>query len=279
MALEQHPKIIRATQKITDALKRLPPRSRYSAPSVFLCGGYRSLNREALRTRLEGLAGADYGVFYAEVVWDALYDVIGANALRMEENLAALADVVVIIVESPGTFAELGAFSSSPTLRKKLLLVMEDEFEFKQSFLNTGPTRWVADDSYFGGPLWCSFPLDDLALDKISERLDSRRQKSGRPRDSGDTMRQALNRLCDTVYIGGPCTEATLEALLTEPIGAESGDALTLRTLLGVGQALGFIRCVSRSGRPNVYYRPIDAATPADLLYYQDLPNPDNSRI
>jgi len=38
----------------------------------------------------------------------------------MESDLARLADLVIIIVESPGTFAELGAFSLSDELRQKI---------------------------------------------------------------------------------------------------------------------------------------------------------------
>jgi hypothetical protein len=68
-----------------------------------------------------------FGIFYAERVWELMVQKADRDALQMEAELAFLADLVVIIVESPGTFAELGAFSLSGPLRKKLLPIIDVE--------------------------------------------------------------------------------------------------------------------------------------------------------
>ena len=62
----------------------------------------------------------------------------------MEAKLAGLSDIVIIIVESPGTLAELGAFSLSDPLRKKLLPLLDKKYRTGQSFvavLHAGPTK------------------------------------------------------------------------------------------------------------------------------------------
>jgi hypothetical protein len=87
------------------------------APVIFLCGGFKSPAREALRVYL-GKYDADLAVFYAEDAWSKISANPALNALQMEDYLAKLADLVIVLVESPGTFTELGAFSLSELLRK-----------------------------------------------------------------------------------------------------------------------------------------------------------------
>src|SRR5262245_40312779 len=70
-------------------------------PIVFLCGGNGSPRRALLERYLKGQHRAL--VFLADDVWLQLAKTPGLNALGMEAQLAELADIVVIVVESPGT--------------------------------------------------------------------------------------------------------------------------------------------------------------------------------
>jgi hypothetical protein len=76
----------------------------------------------------------------------------------MESDLAALADLVIIIVESAGTFAELGAFSLSDPLRKKVLPIVDAQFRDQPSFISTGPLRWIDAESAFAETIYVSLP-------------------------------------------------------------------------------------------------------------------------
>src|SRR5207253_2868759 len=96
----------------------------------------------------------DTRVFYAEEVWAAISTIETMSALEMEAKLATLSDIVIIIVESIGTAAELGAFSLSPELRKKLLPILDVAFRKSESFIETGPIRWVDKDSDFRPAIW-----------------------------------------------------------------------------------------------------------------------------
>lgn len=116
-------------------------------PSVaFLCGARASRPREILRQFLE--KRDDIINFYAEDVWYQLAQ-RKLSALKVEGELAKISDVVIVIVESPGTFAELGAFSFFQPLRKKLLPILDKKHKEANSFINTGPVRWVDRASLF----------------------------------------------------------------------------------------------------------------------------------
>ena len=61
------------------------------------------------------------------------------DTLTFEELLAELSDDIIIIVESPGTFCELGAFTVKDKYIKKLFVINDREREHDKSFINEGP--------------------------------------------------------------------------------------------------------------------------------------------
>jgi hypothetical protein len=63
------------------------------------------------------------------------------DLLTLENLLAKGVSAVVVLLQSPGTFAELGAFANHPQLKNKLVIVLEPRFERSQSFIMTGPVR------------------------------------------------------------------------------------------------------------------------------------------
>jgi hypothetical protein len=63
-----------------------------------------------------------------------------ADLLEVEEYVADLADLIVLSVESPGSIAELGAFSALERVRPKLLAIVNKRFK-EPSFISDGPVR------------------------------------------------------------------------------------------------------------------------------------------
>src|SRR5690606_21262580 len=119
-----------------------------------------------------GPAKPTHYVFYAEAIWSDPSRPRNDNALEMENQLADLADAVIIIVESPGTFAELGAFSSNPSLRKKMLPILSHEYKnIKDSFIATGPVQWIDKDSLFKPSLYANHSMILQAAPEIDERM------------------------------------------------------------------------------------------------------------
>lgn len=65
------------------------------------------------------------------------------DMLSLENLLASSVDAVVMCVESAGSIAELGAFSNHEKLSNKLIVLMNKEYENKESFINLGPIKYL----------------------------------------------------------------------------------------------------------------------------------------
>lgn len=148
MSWLNHPSLRPVRDAIVVAFKKKRYVFRRLGHVIFLCGGAGSANRDTLRDYLRRHHPKKL-VFYAESIWEQLAGQ-GVNALAMEEQLAVLADIVIIVVESPGTIAELGAFCLSDALRTKLLPLSDIRFKDDKSFINTGPVAWIDSTSAFG---------------------------------------------------------------------------------------------------------------------------------
>lgn len=78
----------------------------------------------------------------SEIIWD--YE-CGMDTMTFEELLAELSDEIIIIVESPGTVCELGAFSCGTDFIKKLTVINNKQYEHNNSFINNGPIKKIFD--------------------------------------------------------------------------------------------------------------------------------------
>jgi len=114
--------------------------------SIFLCGGAGGTEHELRRKLGASLARLKskyrYSIFYPEDMFVEL--VLGhqkQDLLTLENLLARSVSAVTILLHSPGTFTELGAFSNHELLKNKLVVVMDPKYMKSQSFINTGPIR------------------------------------------------------------------------------------------------------------------------------------------
>ncbi|MGP6381354.1 retron St85 family effector protein [Yersinia bercovieri] len=111
--------------------------------TVFLCGG--DVTNEVYgRHKMAVLFSKfkKYEILYPEDLFDDLLAGQGQYSLLSLENMLAEAvDVIVIFPESPGSYAELGAFSNNSELAKKLICIQDNRFKSKKSFINYGPIR------------------------------------------------------------------------------------------------------------------------------------------
>jgi len=147
----------------------------YLPKVIFICGGNeklcpnRSIIEEYFQKHLPKIL-----TFRAEDAWEIISQDKNANALSLEEWLADFSDVVVILVESFGTVAELGAFSLSNTLRRKLLPILDKSHSKDNSFINTGPIRWVDKDSKFSPSIHANFQAILTCIPEVEERINRR---------------------------------------------------------------------------------------------------------
>ena len=133
---------------LNDELKRLfhstRLRPRQDVKLVFLCGSKSPLNGQT-RTNREILIDyyeryhPEWKFMLAEEVFSRLSRADGEkprDLFSLEKSMADVADSVIIILESIGAAAELGAFTLNKKLCRKLLVLNDRSHINEDSFLN-----------------------------------------------------------------------------------------------------------------------------------------------
>jgi len=256
----QHPRYVPLREGLIDHLRRTRYRFRKLDPVVFLCGGKGSKSRDALRDYLNKYSPA-LDVFYAEPVWDNIAQLGQRDALQMEADLAALADLIVIIVESVGTFTELGAFSLSPALRQKLLAVVDEQFEGNQSFISNGPLRWIDKESKFSPTIYAPLKSILSAVDRIEERIGRiPKPESVRIEDLSTSPKHLLFFIVDLVSVIYSATIDIIAYYLNGIAPSILSSEINIPTLVGLAVAMNLLRKIT-STNGEVYYAPADPTT------------------
>lgn len=89
----------------------------------------------------------EYEIFRPEEIDTWHSDGVFKNLVDFENDLASICSLVVVILESAGSLAELGAFSQNETLRDKIVAIRSTEFSEDISFINLGLLRFIANSS------------------------------------------------------------------------------------------------------------------------------------
>ena len=205
---------------------------------IFLCGG-----KIAPRTR-PCLSARDYfwrhlrekepalarRVQLAEKVnaWFRKKNERYSDLLELEEDLAHLADIIILFVESPGSIAELGAFAASGALKHKTLAVINDSLASPNSFIADGPVRRLRTHNekhvhYFK---WDSDQLDDADTEhefadiatELSAILKTRDdERTGEVRfDPDHDPGHVLRLIADLIRIPGVASRSDVAECLKE---------------------------------------------------------------
>lgn len=252
-----HPAYIRARDRLVLRLRAHVDTFKHLPPIVFLCGAHRSERRDRLAEYLKR-HNSHIRFFYAEHVWEQIAHLKRLNALQMEEQLARLADLVIIIVESPGTFAELGAFAANRELRGKLLPVLDKKYKNEASFINTGPIRWIDKESRYKPVIFGDFQAFLRNLEQIAIRL-TRIPTTGRPGKSTEDLslgakpKNLLYLLCDILAVVGPATSEECADIISRVLDDEP--TLDVPTLLGLAHTLGLVEATGGAEDGPLYHR------------------------
>lgn len=225
----------------------------YSLPKIlFICGGEEKScsNRGTLENYIKR-HHKEYLTFRAELAWEVISNSKNSknvNALALEEWLADFSDIVIILVESYGTVAELGAFSLSNGLRKKLLPILDKRFERDLSFINTGPVMWVNNDSKFNPAIYTDFSTILTCIPEINERLARKSRSTFSEENSYGNYRYSpkvlLFFLLYVIASLGPIPSKEIVTLTAEIIGFKEKNRVkdTISFMLSLGIALGLFK-------------------------------------
>lgn len=116
--------------------------------SLFLCGADINLKNK-LRYKIAQEFSDFWNAFRFEIIYpedifdELLYSSKRKDLLSLENLLAKSVDVVLIVPESPGSFAELGAFANNSLLRNQIVCVLDEKYKKKKSFINQGPIKLI----------------------------------------------------------------------------------------------------------------------------------------
>jgi hypothetical protein len=160
-------------------------------PQIFLCGGPLPKPGEApasLRAVLMELLEKNYtglrsNILLAEDAADWYHNPKSPkpprfpNLVNLEEQIGALSTLILLIVESAGSIAELGAFSFIASLRAKLSVVLETSYQNERSFIMDGPVAMLERESEVdgGASRWYAFDWLMDTKETTINALDARK--------------------------------------------------------------------------------------------------------
>ncbi|WP_279151332.1 retron St85 family effector protein [Photobacterium iliopiscarium] len=113
--------------------------------TVFLCGADIK-NDKTARSKMATIFEyyPRYELLYPEDLFDDLLAGQGQySLLELENILADSVDAIVLFPESPGSFAEIGAFSNNKKLAQKMVVLSNKKYKSNKSFINYGPYRLI----------------------------------------------------------------------------------------------------------------------------------------
>ncbi|WP_316818675.1 retron St85 family effector protein [Pedobacter nyackensis] len=195
--------------------------------TVFLCGADLTKKTTIRHKVSEVLKGSFFYNLYIDLIYpedlfdEILYSSNSLDLLSLENLLADSVDAVVIIPESPGSFAELGAFVGNEKLRNKIICVVDEKYKKDKSFVNQGPIKLIKqannnnvvfiNPTEIGkGTSRLSF-LNILSNDREVEKIVSSVRKLKTKRDKNEiTLLQLDKFLLPSIFLMEPVTKNTL---------------------------------------------------------------------
>ena len=112
------------------------------------------------------------------------------NIAEFEDIIAEVSSCVILFPESPGSFAELGYFARSKTLRKKLLIANNARFQGQDSFIALGPINLVDQHSHFKPTVQIAHskePEFGIVNERLKNRINpSKNRKKFKAKKYGD---------------------------------------------------------------------------------------------
>ncbi len=201
--------------------------------TLFLCGAGKTTGdsvREQIATALSSRwFSYQYDMFYPEDLFDELLLGPGHHDLISLENiLADSVDAVVLVIESYGAVAELGAFASNDKLRKKLACVVDVKYKKQKSFIQYGPLRLLRDKKE-GEIIYGDFSDVWSMIERI-RRAVSRIRRSTKKAAGVTNVVQAHHFVLPCIFLLEPVTRETLIILVKNASGCDPRTSTALAT-------------------------------------------------
>ncbi len=186
--------------------------------TIFLCGADIS-QKDKIRFKIAEELKQNwpwsfyYDIIFPEDIFDELlFSSKKSDLLSLEGLLADSVDAIVIIPESPGSFAELGAFANDEKLRKKLICLVDIKYKKDKSFINQGPLKLVKKENPHGLIFIDPNNIEE-EINKLTSSLKKMKGSSSKATDIISLL-QIDNFLLPSIYLLEPISKDTLIQLV-----------------------------------------------------------------
>ncbi|AUV87289.1 retron St85 family effector protein [Vibrio campbellii] len=239
----------------------------YPDHRIFVCGGQIDIREHiplSFRQRFISELATKHPHIESEIVLaESFKDYFKEHAYRdlltFEDDIAQLASVVVIFLESPGSLVELGMFCTKPNFYKKLLIVApREETEREDSFIYLGPLHHIRSKepssvSIYPWPSTTVAGYSDIHLqDLCASLLEKRDNIPKNPTFASDNSGHVALLIFEIVRLSYPVLLTEIElALASLNLDEEKSKVTRLLYLLN---KLGYLDTYEYSGYK--YYYP-----------------------
>lgn len=197
--------------------------------TIFLCG--KALDaKDSLRAKIaQELNNVPFWFRYSIVYPEDLFEELLSgpfhqDLLTLENVLAESVDAVVLVPESYGAVAELGAFADHRVLRRKLVCVQDQRFKKATSFIAYGPLRLLRD--LRAGRIVYVDPNNVLeGMQRIRDAISAVKKKTATHKKKGVNAINADRFLLPSIYLFEPVDHRTLQDLVKYASGAGDKNA------------------------------------------------------
>jgi hypothetical protein len=122
-------------------------RSTYLPHRIFLCGPGLSSEKFNIRSKIKDSLQAyeNVTVYYGEEIEEVSdFKRKKTDLQTLEAQFAQSVDFTILILESPGSIAELGTFSMVPNIRSRLFVLVPTRFHRNSSYIARGPLSLIS---------------------------------------------------------------------------------------------------------------------------------------
>lgn len=202
--------------------------------TLFLCGADIT-QKDKIRYKIANALKWEYwyDIIYPEDIFDELlYSSKTKDLLSLEGLLADSVDAIVLIPESPGSFAELGAFANDEKLRKKLICIVDKKYKKDKSFINQGPLKLVKNANP-SGLIFIDTNDINNEIDKLNSSLRKMKKVSVKSNEKISLL-QLENFLLPSIYLLEPVSKNTIVKLVASASQDEKNAFQTSTTALTI---------------------------------------------
>lgn len=218
--------------------KFFKPRLRFET-TIFICGADKndtSKNRFKISELLQDSWRKRWIEFiYPENIFEELlYSSESKDLLSLEGLLARTVDIILMIPESPGSFAELGAFANDENLRKKMVCILDTKYKKDKSFINQGPIKLVRKANK-ENVIFIDFKDLENEIEKIHRAISKYRKSSTFEKEVN--LLQADNFLLPVIFLLEPVDKRSLSKIVEFALeDGENGFQITQAALTSMNR-------------------------------------------